>query len=131
MPPQALPKPLAECHGGIDNGHQVDDPLRGYKIGSGARILSGSDSSMASGIGRKMEVGVFWSPTEFVSMARQCVHPYDREVSVPPEVAAAMYSQAVLGPEGIDAKRSEVLNYYEDLAIVLERDEFELHSTAN
>ena len=83
---------------------------------------------MGAGVGLKMEVGIYWSPTEFVDQAMKCTHPYDREVAVPPRVAAALYNQAILGPDGVAVKRSEALEYYRWLGAELEEKELKLHS---
>ena len=83
-------------------------PIAGHNIGDGARILS-IDGNLDAVSGLNIRVGIYWTPTEFTGLAKQLQHPFDREVTVPPRVAYAMYQQARIGPKSVAKSREETV----------------------
>ena len=64
-----------------------------------------------SGLSR-VELGFPGSTEGFTSLAMTCVHPFDKDVKLPPAVAKAMASIAKLGPINLRKGRHDTLDQW-------------------
>ena len=71
---------------------------------------------------------VILTPEEFLEKAKTLIHPYDRPVKVPPQVAKAICKLAAQGPQMVQDRRLEVLEYYTSRRDHLKDEETALHS---
>ena len=99
------------------------------EVREGWRVLSVSkEVGSESGL-RTVELGMPWSAEEFVEKAKKLMHPFDKEVLVPPAVAEVIIRSAGLGPTKSGSDRKATMAYYTDRAKALARDEAKLHKT--
>ena len=111
----------------IQNWQKTGKPdlsWRDQTIGKGYGLLSVIKNGR-SGLSR-IELGIPWTTEEFTDLARQCEHPFDKEIRVPPAVAKAMSTIARAGPSGLKKKREETIAYWKVRTAELEKQEKEL-----
>eukprot|EP00973_Karenia_brevis_P002700 368839-Karenia_brevis.AAC.1 len=77
---------------------------------------SGSSSDLVT-------IGVPWNQKEFVQAALMCVHPFDLEIQLPPQVVKSWVSLLNTGVVDTIRRREAVLRHYEVRACALERAE--------
>ena len=113
-----------EAVSAIKNWQQTGKPnltWQGTPIGKGFGLLSDIKDGR-TGLSR-IEIGFPWTTEEFTELARECKHPFDKDVKVPPAVAKAMASIAKLGPSGIAEKRKGTLKFWMERKAELEEQE--------
>lgn len=92
------------------------------QIGKGFGLLSVIKDGR-SGLSR-VEIGLPWSTEEFTDLAMTCLHPFDKDVKVPPAVARAVASIAKLGPINFERKkRQDTLKHWAKRKVELAQQE--------
>ena len=81
-------------------------------------VGEGLDSACSA----RVQLGVAWSPNEFVGEAKRCEHPFS-STEVPDEVAKAIFACLTEGPEEIRRKQTEFRLKWEKKAQDLAADE--------
>ena len=81
----------------------------------------------ASGSRMCGELGEYWTPEEFVDLAKECIHPMDSEVKVPQRIANVIYDIAVNGKQWVLDKRRSTVEHYTKIRRDLSTEEAELH----
>ena len=78
-----------------------------------------------------LQVGVFWSPAEFIERARSAQHPYNLVAEVSPEVSRNLFHFFTKGPACVGHKMAEALSFWWKRAADLQPRERALHEAMN
>ena len=109
-------------------------PLKRYLAREGIdelasiKVLDKKDGGQLDEHGPKtFKIGHFWNKTEFLEQANGMVHPFDRIITVPTQVAKTWTALATMGPNKMIQRRKEILRHYKARAKHLSLMEQELH----
>ena len=99
-------------------------------ISEGDKLLSVVLEKGSGGLSTIL-LGRAWTQLQFTAEAIKVMHPYDREIRVPPHVAEVIFNAATLGPAKLQTDRAKTLEYYEGRKKLLEAAEKTEHAKLN
>ena len=100
---------------------------KGTMLTKGCKVLCITQCKEKSGQS-KVEIGMPWSTEEFVAQAKGVMHPFDKQIKVPPAVAQVIFNIATKGPRHIAADRENCLQWYTKVADSLREQEADVHA---
>jgi len=96
-------------------------------VPAGSKVLNVWQESDNGGLST-IRLGLAWTTQEFIEVAQQVTHPFDRRTKVPTKIAEAIWKVATQGPVVTAEKRKMTIEMYAGIKKQLERREAELHS---
>jgi hypothetical protein len=81
--------------------------LRSGIIAPGSRILKNNGEDSQEGVQQEVQVGVPWTPDEFIEQATRARHPYDDPAKVADRHKFAIFLNLTQGPQAMRELRRQ------------------------